>query len=217
MNARVTYVVIAGLAAGASGQVVTGYDIADATMSGGGGWNHFYNGTITATGSDIANGYAFDRADYTGAGSGTLNDGNLSGGTGASNLFGLTSSTSPSITVYLDQTYFVEEIVLWGSENLNQIPGNIDGFDLTINGITTSLFGTETNDDLSTLLFGSGLENLGTTAITLSNFVLEGQDDWTELFSITEITVSGTPVPAPGTLALLGLGGFGATRRRRGS
>ena len=215
MKAKIIFVAIASLAASASGQVVTGYDITDAAMSGFGSWEHAYNGTITGTGSDIANDHAFDRADYTGAGSGTLNDGNLTGGTEASNLFGLTSSTSPSITVYLDQAYFVDEIVLWGSDQSNTVPGNIDGFDVTINGITLSFLGIESNDDLSTLLFGSGLENLGTTAVTISNFVLEGQDGWTEIFSITEITIRGTPVPAPGTLALLGLGGFGATRRRR--
>ncbi|MDQ7013791.1 MAG: PEP-CTERM sorting domain-containing protein [Planctomycetota bacterium] len=215
MKSRIAIVVIAGLAAGASAQVVTGYDIADAAQSGMGGWAHTYSGTITGTGSDSANGVGFDRADYTGAGSGTLNDGNLNGGAGAANLFGLTSSTSPSITVYLDGAYFVDEIVLWGNDSGNTIPGNVDGFDVTINGNTMSFTGTESNNDLSTLLAGSGLENLGTTSVTISNFVLEGQSGWTELFSIDEITVRGNPVPAPGALALLGLGGFAATRRRR--
>ncbi len=215
MKSRIAIVVIAGLAAGASAQVVTGYDMTDAGATGGGGWTHTYSGTVTVTGSDTGNGVAFDIADYTGAGSGTLNDGALNDGAGNANLFGLTSSMSPSITVFLDGAYFVDEIVLWGQDSGNSIPGNVDGFDVTINGNTMSFTGTEANNDLSTLLAGSGLENLGTTAVTISNFVLEGQSGWTEVFSIEEITVRGNPVPAPGALALLGLGGFAATRRRR--
>lgn len=215
MRKNIALIVAAGFAAGASAQVITGYDIVDAGESGGGGWSHTYSGTITTTGSDTANGVGFSIANYTNAGSGTLNDGGVNDGAGNAMLFGQTSRTRPSITLYLDGAYFVDDITIWGFDGGNSIPGNIDGYDLTINGNTMSFGGTETNNDLFTSLGGSGMENLGTTSITINNFVLEGQSGWTEVFSISEITVRGRPVPAPGAFALLGLGGLAATRRRR--
>lgn len=205
----------AGLASAVSAQTVSGYDITDAALSGFGGWAHTYNGTITTTGNDTANGISFTRGNYSGMGSGTLNDGGTNDGVGNAQLFGLTSSTSPSIVVYLDGTYFVDDITLWGFDNNNSIPGNVDGYDLTINGHTQSFGGTETNNDLFTTLAGSGLDSLQATSFTLSNFVLEGQSGWTEIFSISEITFSGRPVPAPGAFALLCLGGVASIRRRR--
>lgn len=215
MKMSIALIVAAGLATGASAQVITGYDIVDAAESGGGGWGHTYSGTITSTGTDTANGVGFNIANYSNAGSGTLNDGGTNDGTSNAMLFGQTSNTRPSITLYLDGAYFIDDITIWGFDGGNSIPGNIDGYDLTIGGNTQSFGGTETNNDLFTTLGGSGMENMGTTSITLNNFVLEGQSGWTEVFSISEISVSGRPVPAPGAFALLGLGGLAAARRRR--
>lgn len=215
MRKNIALIVAAGLATGASAQVITGYDIMDAGESGAGGWAHTYSGTITTTGSDTANGVGFSIANYSNAGSGTMNDGVTEGNASAANLFGQTSSTRPSITLYLDGAYFIDEITIWGNSSGNSIPGNVDGYDLTIGGSTQAFGGTETNNDLITSLAGSGMENMGTTSLTINNFVLEGQSGWTEVFSIDEITVRGRPVPAPGAFALLGLGGLAATRRRR--
>lgn len=215
MKKTIATLVVAGLAAGASAQSVSGYDISDAAQSGFGNWAHTYDGTITGTGSDSGQGFPFDRADYTGGGSGTLNDGATNVGSSAAQLFARTSSTNPSITLYLDGAYFIDDITIWGFDSGNSIPGNIDGYDVTINGNTASVGGTESLNDLMTSLAGTGLENLGTTSVTLSNFVLEGQSGWTELFSMSEITLSGRAVPAPSALALLGLGGLAAARRRR--
>ncbi|MFG0260217.1 MAG: hypothetical protein ACF8LK_07665 [Phycisphaerales bacterium JB041] len=215
MMKNIALIVAAGLATGASAQVITGYDIVDAGLTGAGNWQHTYSGTITATGNDTGNGVPFTIANYSNAGSGTLNDGGTNDGTQNAMLFGQTSATRPSITLYFDAAYFVDEITIWGFDSGNSIPGNIDGYDLTIGGNTQSFGGTETNNDLVTMLGGSGMENMGTNSITLNNFVLEGQSGWTEVFSISEITVRGRPVPAPGAFALLGLGGLAAARRRR--
>ncbi|MFG0242063.1 MAG: hypothetical protein ACF8R9_04670 [Phycisphaerales bacterium JB054] len=215
MRKNIALIVAAGLATGASAQVITGYDILDAAQSGMGNWAHSYSGTITGTGSDTANGVNFNRANYSNAGSGTLNDGGTNDGTSNAMLFGQTSATRPSITLYLDAAYFIDDITIWGFDSGNSIPGNIDGYDLTIGATTMAFGGTETNNDLFTTLGGSGMENIGTNSITLSNFVLEGQSGWTQIFSISEITIRGRPVPASGALALLGLGGLAAARRRR--
>ncbi|QKK09781.1 MAG: hypothetical protein HND58_17515 [Planctomycetota bacterium] len=216
MKMSIALIVAAGLATGASAQVITGYDIVDAAESGGGGWGHTYSGTITSTGTDTANSVPFNIANYSNAGSGTLNDGGTNDGTGNAMLFGQTSNTRPSITLYLDGTYFIDEITIWGFDGGNSIPGNIDGFDATVNGNTAQVFGTEVaTNDLVTALAGSGLDGFAASSITLNNFVLEGQSGWTEVFSISEISIVGRPIPAPGAFALLGLGGLAAARRRR--
>ncbi len=201
------------IAAGASAQTVTSYDITDAAESGFGGWGHTYGGTITNTGSGTANSFAFDRADYTG-GSGTLNDGNNGTGTGDTQLFANNAQADPHITIYLDGSYTVDDITLFSFDGGNSIPGRISGCDVTINGVTVPFATSEpsTNDEFIDLS-GSPLAGLATTQITLSNFTHDGGNGLDEMFSIAEITVSGSPASIISTYDILdaaesGFGGW---------
>ncbi len=215
MKKCIALVALAGLGASASAQSVTGYDILDAAESGFGGWAHVYNGTITNTGSGTANGFAFDRADYSGDG-GTLNDGNLGTGAGDTQLFANSSDADPRITVFLDGLYELDDITLFSFDGGNTIPGRILGVDVTINGNTESFLTSEpsTNDEFIDLV-GSSLDGLQATSFTLSNFLHDGGNSLDEMFSISEIQARGTLVPAPSALALLGVGGLALSRRRR--
>jgi len=206
---------VAGLGAGAAAQTIETYDIDDAALTGFGGWSHVYNGSITNTGSGSANGFGFDRGDYSGGG-GTLNDGFEGSSAQDTQLFANNESARPVITLNLDNQYFIEDLTLFSFDSGNSIPGRIRGFDVTINGVTESFLSSEpTANDEFVDLEGSSLDGLGTDTIVLSNFLHDGGNSLDEMFAIGEIEVNGTLVPAPGAMALLGLGGLAATRRRR--
>ena len=71
-------------------------------------------------------------------------------------------------------------------------------------------FGSNDNGDYShTFVFTSPVEiNDGILDIAFS-------DVWQGGYSVTNMTIELTPVPAPGAMALLGLAGFGGLARRR--
>lgn len=211
---------IAG-AATAAPITITGYDIESTFVSGEGGWAHYYNGTITSTGT-INNGTV---ANYTG-GSGTLNDGVIGTSHNQTQLFNYPGTSSPIITLYLDGLYSIDSLLIYGGNFLaNSIPGEITALDITI-GSTTQHFNTigqgmssggRYADDYVDLT-GTTLAGLVTDQVILSGF----DSSWGgyDTFSITEISLTGTEgmaVPEPAILALLGFGlvGFGLKRRRR--
>jgi MYXO-CTERM domain-containing protein len=208
-------VVVAAGAASAGTVTVTGYDIQNAARSGFGGWAHTYNGTITDTGSGNANGIGFTRADYTGAGDGTLNDGLEGTGPGDTQLFANNSFASPVITVYLDGFYTIDNITLFTFQGGNFIPGSVAGYDVTIGGVTESFLSSEpTDNDEFVNILGSTLDGISDNKVILSNFLHDGSHNLHEIFAIGEIGINGQ-VPAPGALALLGIAGLAARRRRR--
>ncbi|MCH8260763.1 MAG: PEP-CTERM sorting domain-containing protein [Planctomycetes bacterium] len=49
----------------------------------------------------------------------------------------------------------------------------------------------------------------------VQGFPLLGIDFWTQIGSDRDFQLSGSPVPAPGALALLGVAGLAGMRRRR--
>ena len=201
------------LATAAQAGVISTYDIANARLSGFGGWDHTYTGTI-GPGNPTC---------YTG-GTGTLNDGILGNNHNANQLFW--SADAPAITLFLDSMANVSSIELLGGVALgNAIPGVLTGWSVTIDGNTVALastaFGGNCQSGLcddSVSLIGTGLENLATNKVILSNF----QGSWPsqgQYMSISEIKVNGRPaqVPEPGTYALMGLGlaAVGVFHRRR--
>lgn len=218
---RFTRAAIVGAAAGlgfvlnAHALSITSYDITQARLSGFGGWNHFYSGTIGSG----------DPTTYTG-GRGTLNDGGIPTGTARNQLF--LASDMPTITLHLSSSTAINSIEVYGGDFPNNyVPGSLTGWDVTIGGTTVTFasidfgptvcrFGTlACNDSVS--LLGSALEGVATNTVTLSNFqVGNPAGGWEDYFNIGEVTVS--PVPEPATYALM-LAGFGvlglAARRRR--
>lgn len=199
------FAVAATNAAVAAPITITGYDIANAQVSGSGGWAHSYTGTIATVSGSVAN--------YSG-GSGTLNNGIVETNEQSTQLFNYPSNSSPVITLFLDGFYSINSLLISGGNFLNNtIPGELYGLDLSINGVTASFTTTAQGfsqngrfaDDLVTVN-GSALAGLVTNQIVLSGF----DSRWgNNVFSIAEIQVDGTPgsssVPAPHALALLGL------------
>jgi hypothetical protein len=214
-------------AASAAPITFTVYDIQDAVLSGYGGWEHKYFGKITDTGAFVGG----RTGDYTGGG-GTLNDNRIGDSTRDTQLFitGAVDVTgtagkrliSPRLFLLLDPTaaWYVERIEIYGGDiSDNVIPGALTGLTVGISGpdgnepgikFETIAFGdvknangVPVNDRVD--LFASGLGKMAAQTVVLSDF----QGTYQNQFSITEITIYGTPrpgtapIPLPGTLWLL--------------
>lgn len=210
--------VLLGLAANATADVIDidSYNILHTRASGGAGWSHTYDGTITPEGGLLYT--------YTG-GSGTLNDGIVGVSVSDTHLF--QSSYEPVITLNMAASATFNSILVHGSNNAsNGIPGMLTGMTVTIGAVSVALTSTPTGpafcgdpgycDDLFTLT-GTALEGLTGDVIVLSNFV---SAYGTGEFSITEIDVDGAAasgVPEPGTVTLIGAGlaGLAILRRRK--
>jgi hypothetical protein len=89
------------------------------------------------------------------------------------------------------------------------VTGNLFGGGTISTILTLPTKGTATADYFQTFTFGGGWDNL-------SSFVLHGEGGG-GYYAIDNIVVSAAPVPEPGTLSLLGLGGACVARRRRRS
>ena len=88
----------AGIASPAFAQTVVSYDIENAIPSGVGGWTNFYTGTITFP-------PPFTYENYTGNGSGTLNDGNIPSNVNDNELL----DNNAVVTANLDGNYKLSE------------------------------------------------------------------------------------------------------------
>lgn len=194
---------------------VAAYDVTNANLTGFGGWGHTYTGTITPTGEGLAN--------YT-DGSGSLNDGSVADGVYVDNqLFWL--DNAPTITLHLEGPTKVSSVQIHGgnTNSSNYIPGMLTGWSVTIGGqsvaLSSSAFGSTCYSVLcsdSVSLLGTGLENIETDTLVLSNF----QGGWEGYFSASEVTINAVSnVPEPESLALMlagmaALGGLVQQRRR---
>lgn len=182
---------------------ITGYDINGSYPDGTQGLSHTYSGTVSA-------GSFPGIFDYTG-GTGTLADGQIQDSNAGHLIFGSTAS----ITIFLDDYYYIDDILFYSA--LNQ-SSNLQSADISGEIITRAL-DTVSQESLFDLT-GTGLDTVGVNQITLSNF---GFAPFTpKTFTLSEIQISGTlvsAVPEPSTYALmlggLGLIGFMAARRRR--
>lgn len=195
---------------------IDSYDITNSRISGYGGWQHTYNGTISSNGDGTY--------DYSN-GSGTLNDAIY--GTDYTNTQLFSTPDQSAITLHLDAMASVSSLTLFSFYGGNSIPGNITGMNVSINGVTQyiSTVGTgpaayshsNTNELIS--LVGTLLEGMTTNTITLSGFTTESPSS--NYFSISEIDIDGAygsvSVPEPATLPLFGLAALmlGFARRKQ--
>jgi hypothetical protein len=186
---------------------ITGYNLnasyPDGTLS----LNHTYTGTIS-------NGSLPGILDYT-DGTGTLADGSIQAPNEGHFFFG----NSASITIFLDNDYYIDNVFFYSALGKNSAlkSASINGQTITSTSFGQIVFG-KLQDDLFDLS-GTGIETMGMSQITLSNFNFPFGTPKT--FTLSEIQISGTlvsAVPEPSTYALmlggLGLIGFMARRRR---
>jgi hypothetical protein len=144
------------------------------------------------TGNFFADGIAFTRADYSG-GSGTLNDGSPGTSPADTQLFANNSDARPVITIHLDGTYTIDEIILYSFDGGNSIPGAKASVEVEIGGQSQVFTTTDpgVNDELIDLT-GSPLQNIPTNTVILKNFVHDGRNNGLpSLFCIGEIELSG--------------------------
>src|SRR6267143_1727646 len=202
---------IFSLALNASAQTVpitiTSYEIKSTPRSGFGCWFHNYTGTIIDTGRTVSGsvvcfpgggtGSSIGIADYAN-GSGTLND-NVISSIGNTHLFltGRLDDTGnpilPEITVHLGSTFIINDILLFGGDPSNAIPGALTDATVEIGGVAVALhiipfgdlnpIGVPVNGKL--VLTGTPLAGPPTNQIVLKNFV----SLFFVQFSITEIQV----------------------------
>src|SRR6267143_1281039 len=208
---------IFSLALNASAQTVpitiTSYEIKSTPRSGFGCWFHNYTGTIIDTGRTVSGsvvcfpgggtGSSIGIADYAN-GSGTLND-NVISSIGDTHLFltGRLDDTGnpilPEITLHLGSTFIINDILLFGGDPSNAIPGALTDATVEIGGVAVALhiipfgdlnpIGVPVNGKL--VLTGTPLAGPPTNQIVLKNFVSLFFDQ----FSITEIQVDGSLPP----------------------
>ena len=167
---------------------IMSYDIEGTPTSGFGNWHHTYDDLITGTSGD---------SDYSG-GSGTLNDGIFGTNKDDTHLF--FKSVFQSITLHLEETYLLTEMVLWSHPIVpNSITGTIESVE--VNG--TSYTASDGPSRSEMIDFGTGLT---TNTLTLTGFTGTHPDH----FAISEVTfegsISSATVPEPTTFALLGIG-----------
>jgi hypothetical protein len=200
------------IASPAFAQTVVSYDIENAIPSGNGGWTNTYTGTITP----LISGYD----NYSGDGSGTLNDGDIPSNVSNNELL----DNNAVITANLDGSYTLSRIYILSDLTDNTIPGNIGSVEVTVRGNTASYGLTNygpigiTGVGIDQYITLSGLQaSTPTTSFTLSNIGGGG------FVAIGELEVSGTlsTVPEPSTWALMlvgfgGLGLLGVRKPRKG-
>ena len=205
---------VAPISVFAQGQLyVVGYDIQNAVTSGSFvQWDHTYYGSITPTGTitvtlppgDVT---TATLATYSGGG-GTLNDGSVGSSPNDTELFA--TAANPVITLYLDNTYTIQSLNLESFSLYNAIPGNIRRVTVTIDGSSVTLNTLRTQDDADNLyssvlnIGSSSLAGVAGNQITLSGFTTTGS--YSPVFCLGEIAVTGSPVPEPSALSLLGIG-----------
>jgi hypothetical protein len=170
---------------------ITGYDVTNATISGTGNWGHVYTGTITPTANALYSNYS--------GGSGTLADGVKVGTTYATTqLFYEIGTIESTITLFLDSTYTLSSLSLFGGDPGNSFPGAITGVDVTIGGTTVTIASTQFGvlgssgqlvNDLVTLT-GTGLDLIATHQVILSNFMGKNPFIGANFYSIAEIEIA---------------------------
>lgn len=194
---------------------VTGYDVVNAEPSGFGlMWSHSYTGAMTNNGRLV---------NYTG-GSGSMNNGIIENTIQGTQLFSVYDH--PVITVYLDGTYNISTIELYGGDiAYNGIPGILTGWTVGI-GSTSQYYSSTPfgNTCLAGLCndyvtLNAGQQAIATNQFTLSGFTTDQSNLWKNYFSIAEIKDDGqggpAAVPEPVTLLLLGFGLVGLAGLRR--
>ena len=191
---------------------ITSYDISSTPRSGFGCWDHTYNGLILNLSRTASNvGYCFDGnqiAKYW-SGSGTLNDGVISATTSGNHLFsiGLADDglpVDPVIALHFDGMFTINKITVFGGRaDYYAPPGALTGATVEIGIVSANLqimpigvpnaLGVFPDGEFN--LIGTPLADRPINAIVLRDFVASFYGGPIDQFSITEITVEGSPAP----------------------
>lgn len=184
---------------------ISGYGVGDALLSGHGNWFHVFDGTITPEANFLHLGLPGTKAQYSGIGSGTLNDGRIGTSPSDAQLF-ITPAASdgtplnPSIGLTFSFAYAIETIEIYGGDMTdNAIPGSLTDVTVTLVGplgIESERFALEPFGILNSVgvpvidrvnLVGSRLEGYPAFLVILSDF----SGTFADWFSATEIRLDG--------------------------
>jgi len=192
---------------------ITSYDIDSTPRSGFGCWDHTYFGLITNIGRTVSSaGYCNldgnQIAKYW-SGIGTLNDGIISATPSGNHLFtiGLADDglpIDPVITLHLDGMFTISKITVFGGRaDYYAPPGALAGATVEIGGVGVNLqiipigfpnaLGIFPDGEFD--FIGTPLADRPTNAIVLRDFVALFFGSPFDQFSITEMTVEGSPAP----------------------